>query len=493
MSSSRHSLVTLGKQTLVYGLSGAALQFIGLITLPVFSRVFTPAQYGVIELGNVTFSLLAVITDGGLASASQRNYYEYTDADLRKRATVLLTAVVTSVGIGAVLALGLGAASVPLSHELFRRSGYASVLLVVAVTLPVNAASQFGREALRLHFRAWHYLTSAVLAAAVAATVSLVDVLAFGSGVVGLFIGTLAGSAAASLYGAVVTRRYFGPGLSRHELRSMLAYGLPLLLPGLAVWGLSFVDRFLLVGLSSLREVGEYAIANRLATVVLFLVTAFGTAFSPFIMSIYSEDREAERQVRARALNLLTLALVGVAVPLGLFAREVILVIAPGYRTAYESVGLLMIGATAFGLTSIVLFGISITRQTKWAAIYSAISALVNVGLNVALIPISGQVGSAAATAVSFALLAFLYYRKSQELYPTPYESRRINRILLLSLPPLALGLVRIHPLGLSIGVKAIALIAFVVVLRLTHSVTPDEIEQALELVRGRLRPRPAA
>jgi O-antigen/teichoic acid export membrane protein len=492
MSSGSYSLTTLAKQTVVYGLSGAALQFIGLVTLPVFSRVFTPAEYGVIEVGNVTYSLLAVLTDAGMASASQRNYYEYTDAEPRKRGTVMLTAVATSVATGTAIALILVALSGPLSHALFKSTDHASVLVVVAATLPVTAALQFTREAMRLRFRAWHYLVSAVLAALVTAAVSLVDVLVFNSGVVGLFVGTLAGNAVAGLYGVIVARRSFGPGLSRQELRSMLAYGIPLIVPGLSLWGLTFIDRLLLTGLSTLGEVGQYAIANRLAGVVLFLTTAFGTAFSPFILSLYSEDPEAERRLRARTLNILTVVLLGLSVWLGLFARELIKVIAPAFDTAYQSVGLLVLGATDFGLTTIVLFGISITRQTQWAAIYSAIAAALNIGLNIALIPSTGQVGAAIATAASFALLAWLYYRKSQELYPTPYEPHRVRRAHVLAIPPLALGLVPIEPVALALGIKTLAFLVFVVMLRITGAFDPGELEFVMEFLRRRLRPRTA-
>jgi O-antigen/teichoic acid export membrane protein len=487
MSTAQHDLTTLAKQTIVYGLSGVALQFIGLITLPVFSRVFTPAEYGVIELGNVVYSLLATLTDFGMASASQRNYFAYTDDEPSRRGTVMLTAALTTVGVGSVLAVILAAVSAPLARGLFESRGHGSLLIVVAATLPLGAMAQFAREAMRLKFRAWHYTISAIVAAGVGAAVSLTEVLLLHSGVVGLFVGTLAGNAAAAIYGSLVARGSFGPGVSRAELRSMLAYGLPLILPGLATWGLAFVDRFLLAGLSSLQEVGEYAVANRLAGVILFLVMAFGTAYSPFTLSVFSEDPEAERRLRARALNLLTIGLLAVSGGLALFAREIILVIAPGFHTAYQSVGFLAIGATEFGLTTIVLFGISIMRATKWAAIYSGVSAVVNIVLNVVLIPLSGQVGSAIATAVSFALLAYLYYLKSQQLYPTPYEPHRIIRAHIVSAPLFALGLVVIHPLVLSIAAKACAFALFAVALRLTHSFDPQELDFLVSLVRRRL------
>jgi O-antigen/teichoic acid export membrane protein len=487
-----HSIVTLAKQTVVYGLSGAALQLFGLVTLPVFARAFTPAQFGVIEIGTVTYSLLAVLTDAGLRSASQRNYFEYKADQPRERGAVLLTALLASVTIGAAIGIVLALVSGPLADALFKGTGEASVLVVVAITLPVSAAVAFTRESMRLHFRAWHYLISAVLSGGVAAAVSLVEVLALGSGVIGLFIGTLAGNAAAGLYGLVVARRSFGRGASRVELRSMLAYGLPLIIPGLSLWGLSFVDRYLLAGLSDLAQVGEYAVANRLAGVVLFIVTAFGTAFSPFIFSLYSEDREAETRVRARILNLLTLGLLAVSVAIGLYARELIMLIAPGFHSAYQSVGLLVLGTTDYGITTVVLFGISITRRTGWAAIYSTVAALLNVALNIALIPFSGQVGAAIATAAAFALLAVLYYRKSQQLYPTPYEPHRVIRAHLVAIPPLALGLIPLEPVALSIGVKAIAYVAFLVALRVTHAFSSEEFGYVVSYVRRLLPSRGA-
>src|SRR5215204_6643988 len=63
----------LSTQTLVYGIGGVALQLVGVITLPIFARVFSPADYGVLELGGVAAAILMIVVDGGMASASQRD------------------------------------------------------------------------------------------------------------------------------------------------------------------------------------------------------------------------------------------------------------------------------------------------------------------------------------------------------------------------------------------------------------------------------------
>ena len=43
----------LAKQTLVYGLSGVALQAVGVIALPIYGHLFSQAEFGLLELATV--------------------------------------------------------------------------------------------------------------------------------------------------------------------------------------------------------------------------------------------------------------------------------------------------------------------------------------------------------------------------------------------------------------------------------------------------------
>ncbi len=135
---------------------------------------------------------------------------------------------------------------------------------------------------------------------------------------------------------------------------------------------------------------------------LLLLVSAFGIAYSPFMLSLHAEDPEAERLVRARLLTYLTAGLIVLAVVFSLFAREIIAVIAPSYHRSYQAVALVCAGTVALGFCQIPMADITISRRTKLFAYYSMIAAVVNLGLNFALIPPWGQVGAAAATAVGY-------------------------------------------------------------------------------------------
>ena len=112
--------------------------------------------------------------------------------------------------------------------------------------------------------------------------------------------------------------------------------------------------------------------------------------------------------------------------------------------------------------------GISISRRTIHFARYALVAALLNIGLNFALIPWLGMVGAALATFLSYAALAVLYYVRAQALDPVPFDLRRVLLTVGVAAGVIAAGtFVRIDPLWLSVLAKLPLVAAFLVALRL--------------------------
>jgi len=170
----------------------------------------------------------------------------------------------------------------------------------------------------------------------------------------------------------------------------------------------------MLVRLADLDDVGQYAIAARISSVLLFAATAFALAYSPFILSLYQRDPALEQEFRGRALMIVTTGFLAIAVLLSLFAREVIMLVAPDFDEAYRVVGLIALGLVAFGTTTITMTGISLARKTGRFARYSLLALAVNAALNLLLIPPLGMFGAAIGTLVAFLTLTLLYLRCSQ-------------------------------------------------------------------------------
>lgn len=479
----------LGRQTLVYGVGGALLQAVALITLPIYTRVFTPAEFGLLEVASVGFTALLVLVDSGMSSAAQRSFYDYPEEQDAERRAALVTGLTIMLAMGLVVAVVLLALAEPISRLVFGSSGHAELVRIVGVSVPVATLAAYMREVMRLRLHPWRYVTSAMIGAVSTAAAGIVAVLSFDAGISGVLLAILIGSAVSALFGVAVAGRDIVGRFSWSELRRMVHYGAPLVPAAAAMWGLTFLDRVMLSQLGSFADTGEYAVGSRYATVLMFAVTTFMTAYVPFVLALWQDDAEAERQVRARVLTYTTLGLVTGGLILSLFARELTTIIAPGYDRAYQIVGVLSAGVAVYSVASVAASGISLARQTKYVGMYTVVAVVLNVALNLLLIPAWGMIGAAVSTAAAYGLLAVLYYWKAQQLYPTPYMLRRVLTILLIGCPLMGVGAIPLEPLAVAIVVKLLALALFCLAVWRLKVIDEDEFRAFLSVVR-RVRPQ---
>ena len=213
----------LGQQTLVYGLSGASLQLFGLITLPIVARVFSTAEYGILELVTSTVAVLAIFVDLGLASASQRSYFDYSDEQEQQRRTVLSTTAATCITASIVLMVAMVIARVPIAEFLFDKPERDNLITIAAIALPMLWLMNFTREVMRLHFRTWQYLRSSLLAGLLGSAFIVFALLVLNMKADGVLLSTVIGAGAAAIYGLVVIRHDVGRTFSRPELFTMLS------------------------------------------------------------------------------------------------------------------------------------------------------------------------------------------------------------------------------------------------------------------------------
>jgi O-antigen/teichoic acid export membrane protein len=475
----------LGSQAIVYGVGGSALQIVGLLTLPIYARVFLPAQYGVLEVAAVGFSALLVLVDSGMTAAAQRSFYDYSDDQVAERHAALLT----SLAVVMFLAVGTGALTVllaaPISGALFSTTARANLVRIVGWTVPVATLAAFLREVMRLRFRAWHYVASASLGAFGAGATGVIAVTLFNQGVYGILFGLLAGNAAAAIYGVSIVGRDLTGRFSVVELRRMARYGGPLIPASFAMWGLAFLDRIMLSKLGSFSETGQYGVGSRFATVLMFCLATFMTAYVPFMLSLWRDDAALERQVRARVLSYVTLALVTLGLAMSLFARELIPIIAPRFDRAYLVVGVLSIGVVLFAIANISSAAIGLARRTSYIGAYTVVATLLNVGLNFLLIPAWGMIGAATATAGAYGLLALLYFRKAQQISHTPYMTSRTLTTLFVGCPLMGVGALPIEPGGLAVAIKLVTLGVFAMAIWYLKLIDEEELQVLASMTRG--------
>ena len=205
----------------------------------------------------------------------------------------------------------------------------------------------------------------------------------------------------------------------------MNRFGIPLVPTALFLWVTNFSDRFFLVKLSDVSEAGLYSVGVRVASAMVLLLTAFRMAWPAFAFSIRDED-EAKRTY-AYVLTYLTVVTAWVALALTLFAPWLVdLLAAPRFAESYRVVGPLSFAAVAFAAYIVVAIGVGRIRRTQFNWVVTGAAAIVNVALNLSLIPPYGMMGAAIATVAAYATMAVGMAWWSQRIYPVPYQWRRV-------------------------------------------------------------------
>jgi O-antigen/teichoic acid export membrane protein len=446
----------LARQVAVYGSGRLALQLVSFVTLPILTRILTPDEYGVIETVTTLLAIVALVASLSLESAAQRSYFDYTPEQERERQVVLSSAFWPMVLWAAVLAGITAALSRPISSLLFDSPSYAVVVALAVAALPVAVATTLLLEVMRLRMQPIRYVLVSWFGAILSVALILYLVAVADRGLRGFYLAGVISAVPTFVVAASAARGAIRRTVSWPVLKTMLLYALPLIPVAASNWIVQFVDRLFVLHFADLHELGLYALALRLSNVLLLVVTAFAFAWSPFILDLFSRDPERERVVRARALTYVAFATAFVAVCLSVYAREFFRTITdPAFADAHELVGILCAGVFALGLNAVTMTGITIERRTRYFAQYAVYAAVLNVALNFALIPPFGILGAATATSLTFAALAWWYYRRAQTLSPAPYDIGRIGMIAAAAAVLIVVGTVlAVEPIWLNALLK---------------------------------------
>lgn len=473
----------LAQHVFIYGLGRFGLQLFSLITLPILTRILTPADYGVIDSIVAITAVAAIVSSLALESGAQRSYFDYPEEEVRARRIVLSTAFWAIVAWSATLTLTLVAMSSWLSTVVYGSDEYRTLLALAFAAMPIAVAANYFQEILRLRQQPIRYVVIVLVAATASVAAVLILVAALERGLKGYYVAGLIGGIPALVLGYTFVHGALGRLFDRRELRTMLVYSLPLVPVAGATWVMQLADRLFLLHYSTLDELGRYALAVRLSNVLLFAVVAFGVAWAPFILDLHSRDAHAERQIRGRALTYVAFVLCLGAVAISIFAREIFLVLTTkAFADAYRVVGLLAFGIVAGGFCAVTMSGISLARRTRYFARYALYVAALNTILNFALIPPYGIVGAAVSTLATSVALAVLYYYRSQRLDPVPFEVRRLFVTVGLAAGITTVGsLIALEPLWLSVVVKLPLLLLFPVLVVLFGGIDSTTVRYVLK------------
>lgn len=417
---SKGLLRRLAGQSGIYALGNAAIKAGGLILLLLYldPALLAQAEYGRLILLETAASLLIVMAGLGLAQGLLKYA---TDPDFAAERGALAFTTLVATALLAVAMWAVVALLAPLLADfILDEPARAGLIRWMGAYAALKIVASVPYMALRVEERAGWFVAGLVVEFGLLVGGVYYFLVVEGQGLEGVVRGyVLSAGATALLLSAGLLVRTPWRFQSRF-VRHLVVFGAPLVFANLANVFLNTGDRFVLDAFRGAEEVAVYGLAQKFGSLVYMLfVQSFSMAFAVLGLKALGDpgSREAGTLHRRTFRHFAVLAGWG-ALGVSVLALDVTVLISPNpaYQDAEPLILPVALGFVAYGIYYIAMNVLYAAKQTGRIAGYVVGTAVLNLGLNLALVPFLGAMGAALATLFSYGGLAAVTAWRARQL-----------------------------------------------------------------------------
>lgn len=415
----------------VYSIGSAISLACSFALLPVYATQFTAQQFGIVATGQVILAFALTLARVGINYGMFRYLAEYNGQGdgagaNRSVTTNAAASFLTSAGLATLMALFWVFAGAGKPAEILW-SGY-----LIAATVVLSAPRESAEFAVRAKQLSRTYTVFTSATNIVVTALTAFAAVALHGGAIAVFGSAAVTNALMSVVGVWLMRANLRPGaFSLVELKRSLRYGLPGVPAVLADWVMQFSDRLFLTRFAGLAQAGVYSLGYRIGMIEQqILGTATNAAWDPFILHEY----RVEGGLRSIGRVATYFAIIGMALVLFISASAPILLTViharPEYFAATSVVFLVALANFFATIQHMLAAPTSIRLRPELDTAFRGGGALLNIALNLALIPTFGMMGAAWATLATYVASAAVTLVVSRRLLPIVYEYGKLASIV---------------------------------------------------------------
>lgn len=456
---------------------------VGVVLLMVFTRVFSPVAYGRYVLTMTAVSIGATLSTGWL----EQSIIRYSSTS--NQATVRNT-VVTSILLIAVLVLVVGAAGFLLLDLGVYNDFYAVGVALMIIQGTYSVLTSMYESELRSR--------TVVVYTAIQSSLKLALSLAIAVVLLDSILGWMWGGVLSIGITVALMARRLAQGVrlrfDKELLARMFHYGVPLIGSNLCFLLLTFADRILIEIFIGTSMVGvytsNYTIVNR---GMPLLFTPMMRAAQPLVMNRWDESNLEEIQglITRFTRYFLLLGVLATVLTAGFSRYLSRIFLGQEYWAGSIIIPFVAAGLFAWALSNLGQIGLAAMEKTPLSLYVNVVAVVLNIGLNVALIPAYGIIGAAVATFLSFLAYLILGYAVTQR-----HLAWRLPRKTMVNCGVATAFTVAVIVLASSLNLSIVlfpvaalcAALSYVVVLYKLGEFREGELTRVAAVVRSRLR-----
>jgi len=423
-------------QTAIYGMSSIVGRLLNYLLVPLYTRIFVPAEYGVVNEMYAYVAFLIVVLTYGMETAFFRYSEQESDRN-RVYSTSLISLWVSSLSF-----IGLAIIFAQPVADMLRYPENSEYVVWFALIIAFDAISSIPLARLRSLNKAKNFAVIKIVNIAVNIGFNLFflvlcpwliskghvewltnAVYSKETGIGYIFISNLIASASQLLL-LVPVMRGFRYVFDKVLWKKMILYALPLLVFGLAGIVNEMLDRILIKYLLpesiAMYQLGIYSACYKIAIVMSIIIQAFRYAAEPFFFA--QANQSNAKELYAKLMNYFVIFLSFVFLCVMIFIDYVQYFIGEEYRSGMAVAPILLMANIFLGIFYNLSIWYKLTNKTIYGAGIAIGGAIITIVLNVLLIPIIGFMGSAWATLICYVAMTIASYILGQKHYPVQYD-----------------------------------------------------------------------
>ncbi|MBC8545441.1 polysaccharide biosynthesis C-terminal domain-containing protein [Clostridiaceae bacterium NSJ-31] len=379
--------------TVIFAIGTFSSKVLVFFLMPLYTSVLDPESYGVVDLIVQTGNLLIPIVSIGVINAVVRFGLD----DAVRKSDVFSTGIFTILGGFALLV-----ACYPLLDMIPSIAGHTVLVYVfVLMSCTRSLCSQFVRAKGYVRL----YAFDGVLSTIATILFNVLYLVVFRWGINGYIMAIFSADLLSSIFlffTAKLYRYIRFRGIRRDTSTAMLRYCIPLIPNTVFWWIMNAADRYIVTEMMGAQANGLLAVAYKVPTIVNLVSTIFMDAWQ--ISAVTEKGTLARERFFTKVFRTYQSLLFSAASGLILISKLLtrLLTSNPSYYPSWQFIPLLVM-ATVFSCMGTFLGTVYIAeKKSVFTLVTTAVGAILNVGLNLLLIPQYGVNGATFATLVGY-------------------------------------------------------------------------------------------
>ncbi|RYL89313.1 polysaccharide biosynthesis protein [Sporolactobacillus sp. THM7-4] len=372
--------------------------FISFITIPLTTYFINPGEYGKASMFLLFQVIFGTFLFLGVDQAYTREYHSEKDK---------LNLFQNAIFIPMILALSTLLITLifpeQLSKILFGRPNDIIPAVLFGVTVVFMVLERFILLSIRMREKALEYSLLNILVKFSVLVLTLYFVLFVRRDFLAVVYSAVFGQIIGDLYlvfryrSLFHLRQFF---LNKELLKSMIIFGLPLVVATSLSSLLNSMDRLFLRAWSNFYQIGIFTATLKIASALSIVQTSFTSFWVPTAYRWYAEKKDIRyfKLVSDGILLCMSLLSIGILI----FKDLIVAILSAGYADARFIIGFLCLHPIIYTVSETTGLGIVFSRKSYLNIWVSLLALIPNVMINILLVPKYGAVGAAVASAISY-------------------------------------------------------------------------------------------